>query len=196
MIQITKYSSVKGSLQSIANKDKIAVAQAFINCEILACLDVSPSMTYEDCPGNQKRFKVAANEVARLQAENPGKVGLICWSDGQRFLPGGIAEMFGESTDVAGLLRYIKKADGAGIKLVIISDGEPDDDEAAISEAKKFKSKIHAIYIGPECTCKNGTQCGADFLKRLSAATGGQFSNNGTAGIGTLAETIQKQLTA
>jgi len=191
MTQITKYSSVRGSLQSIANKDKIAVAQAFINCEILACLDVSPSMNYEDCPGNQKRFKVAANEVARLQAENLGKVGLICWSDRQRFLPGGIAEMFGGSTDVAGLLRYIKKADGAGIKLVIISDGEPDDDEAAISEARKFQTKIDCVYIGPEYDLQ-----AQDFLKRLSAVTGGQFSNNGTAGMVDLSKTMERLLTA
>lgn len=191
MTQITKYSSVKGSLQSIANKDKIAVAQAFINCEILACLDVSPSMAYEDCPGNQKRFKVAANEVARLQAENPGKVGLICWSDGQRFLPGGIAEMFGDSTDVAGLLRYIKKADGAGIKLVIISDGEPDDDQEAIKEARKFQTKIDCVYIGPEHDLQ-----AQDFLNRLSAVTGGQFSNNGTAGMVDLSKTMERLLTA
>jgi len=190
MSQITKYSSVKGSLQSIANKQAITVAQAFIDCEILACLDVSPSMTYPDCPNNETRFKVATNQVAKLQSENPGKVGLICWSDGQRFLPSGIAEMFGGSTDVAGLLKYIKKADGAGIRLVIISDGEPDNDDEAIRQAKTFKTKIDCVYIGPE----NGH--GADFLRLFSAVTGGQFSNNGTAGIVNLSATVERLLTA
>lgn len=35
MTQITKYSSVKGSLQSIANKNGITVARAFVDCEIV-----------------------------------------------------------------------------------------------------------------------------------------------------------------
>lgn len=191
MTQITKHSSVKGSLQSQANKLQITVAQAFLDCQMIVCLDVSPSMTNTDCLEGQSRFKVAVNQLAKLQSENPGKVGLVCWSDSQSFLPSGVAHLFGSSTDVAGLLRWLKKADGVGIDLVIISDGEPDNESAALSEARKFEGKISCIYVGP--TWNTEAQ---DFLKRLSAVTGGQFSNNGVAGIGNLSNTVAGYLAA
>ncbi|MDE2020444.1 MAG: VWA domain-containing protein, partial [Patescibacteria group bacterium] len=80
MTQITKYTSVRGSLQSQANKLQIGVAQAFLDCEKIVCLDVSPSMNEKDCPGLESRYRVATNQLAKLQSENPGKVGLVCWS--------------------------------------------------------------------------------------------------------------------
>lgn len=194
MTQITKYSSVKGSLQSIANKAGITVAQAFVNCEVVVLFDVSASMNTEDLFHGEfnltTRYKKACNQLAKLQAENPGAVCLICFDDKQTFESSGIARQPGGSTDIAGALRFVHKADDTGLKFIVISDGEPDDDEAAIRVAKTFKSKIHAIYIGPE------GGYGADFLKRLSAATGGLFSNSGTAGIGQLSQTVQNLLTA
>lgn len=198
MTQITKYSSVRGSLQSTANKAGITVAQAFVNCEVVVLFDVSASMdNMDDYPVHTKsRYEKACNQLAKLQSENSGAVCLICFDDTQTFEPSGIARRPGGSTNIAGALSFVHKADDTGLKFIVISDGEPDDGEAAIKEAKKFKSKIHAIYIGPECTCKNGTQCGADFLKRLSVVTGGQFSNNGTAGIANLSATVERLLTA
>lgn len=194
MTQITKYSSVKGSLQSIANKAGITVAQAFVNCEVVVLLDVSASMNTEDdyltSVNTPSRYKKACNQLAKLQTDNPGKVCLICFNDKQTFEPSGIARRPDGSTNIAGALSFVHKADNTGLKFIVISDGEPDDDEAAIKIARTFKSKIHTIYIGAE------GGCGADFLRRLSAATGGLFSNSGVAGIGQLSQTVQNLLTA
>jgi uncharacterized protein with von Willebrand factor type A (vWA) domain len=191
MTQITKHSSVKGSLQSQANKLNITVAQAFLNAEIVVLMDCSASMSYQDyIYDSETRYKKACNQLARLQSENPGKVCLISFSSGQEFSPSGIAKWPNGSTDIAGALQFIKPVDGLDCKLILISDGEPDDDAEAIKTAQDFKSKIHCIYIGPE----NGS--GADFLKRLSAVTGGQFSNNGVAGIGNLSNTVAGYLAA
>lgn len=198
MTQIQKYSSVKGSLQSQANKLQISVAQAFLNAEIIVLIDVSASMTAADSnrydstgyPVGDTRFKKASNQLAKLQADNPGKVCVISFNDRQEFNPSGIASWPSGSTDIAGALKFVRPVDDTGCQIVIISDGEPNDDLAAINEARQFKSKISTIYIGPE----NGF--GADFLKRLSAVTGGQFSNNGTAGIVNLSATVERLLTA
>lgn len=198
MTQIQKYSSVKGSLQSIANKQAITVAQAFIDAEIIVLLDVSASMTIDDDTPrmyssqyrNESRFRKACNQLAKLQAENPGKVALVCFDDRQTFEASGIGRQPNGSTDIAGALSFVHKADGTGMQFVLISDGEPDCEELAIAMAQQFKSKISTIYIGPE-----GGQ-GADFLRRLSAVTGGQFSNNGTAGIVNLSQTVERLLTA
>lgn len=195
MSAITKHSSVKGSLQSQANKLQISVAQAFLNAEIVVLMDCSTSMLIEDDPSfnfqnTSSRYKKACNQLAKLQSENPGKVCLISFSDHQEFSPSGIAKWPNGSTDIAGALSFIKPVDGLDCKLILISDGEPDSDQAAMNQAKTFKSKIHCIYIGPE----NGP--GSIFLKRLSAVTGGQFSNNGVAGIGNLSNTVAGYLTA
>jgi len=193
--QITKHSSVKGSLQSQANKLNITVAQAFLNAEIVVLMDCSASMTIQDDTNphhamHRSRYQKACNQLAKLQSENPGKVCLISFSDTQEFSPSGIAKWPNGSTDIAGALQFIKPVDGLDCKLVLISDGEPDFEHEALQVAKTFKSKIHTIYIGPE----NGS--GADFLKRLSAVTGGQFSNNGVAGIGNLSNTVAGYLVA
>lgn len=192
MTQIAKYSSVKGSLQSQANKQAITVAQAFIEAEIVVLLDVSASMTAQDgYPYNlDSRHRKACNQLAMLQKDNPGKVALVCFDDRQTFEASGIGRQPNGSTDIAGALSFVHKADGTGMRFVLISDGEPDCEELAIAMAQQFKSKISTIYIGPE-----GGQ-GADFLRRLSAVTGGQFSNNGTAGILNLSATVERLLTA
>lgn len=192
MTQITKYSSVKGSLQSIANKQAITIAQAFVDAEIIVLLDVSVSMTAQDgYPYNlDSRHRKACNQLAMLQKDNPGKVALVCFDDRQTFEASGIGRQPHGSTDIAGALSFVWKADNTGMKFVLISDGEPDDEESAIAMAQQFKSKIDCIYIGPE----NGS--GANFLKRLSDATGGKFSNSGIAGIGRLSQTVQGFLTA
>jgi len=199
MTQITKHSSVKGSLQSQANKLNITVAQAFLNAEIVVLMDCSASMETDDSLttdygqgglARSTRYKKACNQLAKLQSENPGKVCLISFSSGQEFSPSGIARWPNGTTDIAGALKFIKPVDGLDCKLVLISDGEPDNDQATMDQARTFKSKLHTIYIGPE----NGS--GADFLKRLSAVTGGQFSNNGVAGIGNLSNTVAGYLAA
>lgn len=191
MTQIEKHSSVRGSLQSIANKQAITVAQAFVDAEIIVLLDVSASMTNRDgYPHDMdSRFKKATNQLAKLQSENPGKVALICFDDRQTFEASGIGRQPHGNTDVAGVLQFVKQVDGTGMKIVLISDGEPDDEQRALDQARTFKTKIHTIYIGTE----NGL--GADFLKRLSDVTGGQFSNSGVAGIGQLSQTVQGYLT-
>ncbi len=196
MSAIQKHSSIKGSLQSQANKLQISVAQAFLNAEIVVLMDCSASMTQNDNSGfvpyghGDTRYKKACNQLAKLQSENPGKVCLISFSDRQEFSPSGIAKWPNGSTDIAGALSFIKPVDGLDCKLILISDGEPDFEHEALQVAETFKSKIHTIYIGPE----NGP--GADFLKRLSAVTGGQFSNNGIAGIGNLSNTVAGYLAA
>lgn len=189
MTAITKHSSVKGSLQSIANKTGITVAQAFVDCEIVVLMDVSASMRADDYYDGNTRYKKACNQLAKLQSENPGKVCLISFNDRQAFCPSGIANWPSGSTDIAGALNFIKRIDNTGIKIVLISDGEPDDEQPALDQARQFKTKINCIYIGVE------GESGADFLRRLSAVTGGQFSNSGVAGIGQLSQTVHGLLT-
>lgn len=132
----------------------------------IALCDVSASMTERDAPGGQRRID-ALNEILRLlQAENP-TLRLIAFSDAARYAalplphPGGSTALH-DALDFAAPI-----ASGAAVAL--ISDGEPDDEAAALAAARRFPAAVNVFYCGPE----GGP--GQDFLRRLAQATGGQY---------------------
>ena len=98
--------------------------------------------------------------------------------------------MIGDTTDVGAALRMMLMADGAGIRLVLISDGEPDNEPEALSMAAKFKSKIDTIFVGRE------DGYGREFLRKLSAATGGISITNAPEQLGKLEQNITKLIAA
>ena len=66
-------------------------------------------------------------------------------------------------------LSFVKIADLPGMKFILISDGEPDDEGETLRIAKTFTNKIDVIFVGPE-----SLPFGRDFLNRLAASTGGK----------------------
>src|SRR5262245_7320223 len=185
-------SLVYGSLQDVALKLGKSVAHTFLTVDALVLVDTSGSMDMPDCPGGRRRYDVACEQLIRLQRELPGKVGVISWSSHAIFCPGGIPTFLEGGTDLVNALKFVKHADGTSIKLILISDGEPDygSDRAVIDLASQFKSKISTIYVGPE----DGH--GRDFLRRLADATGGQAVSQSVKDIANLQQTVTKLLTA
>lgn len=181
---------VYGSLKDISQRSGRPVAETFLSVDALVMVDTSGSMDSADCAGNRTRYDVACEQLIKLQKELPGKVGVISWSSSVQFNPGGVPYYLGCGTDLAGVLKFIKPADGTSIKLILISDGEPDDEQEALRLAKQFKSKLQTIYIGPE------SGPGRDFLRRLAEATGGQAVSQSVNDISNLKQTVTKLLTA
>lgn len=171
----------------MAERSGKSVAETFLSVDALVLVDTSLSMETDDCPGGRRRYEVACEQLIRLQREIPGKVGVISWLSSAYFCPGGLPKAPFGSTNLAGALDFVRPADGCAIKLIIISDGEPDNSQAALDLAEKFQTKIDTIYCGPEL----GT--GRDFLARLSALTGGQASVND---LGDLSKTVRRLLAA
>ena len=133
----------------------------------VAICDVSASMGEYDAPGGQRRIE-ALNEILRLlQAENP-TLRLIAFSDSPRYAaiplpaPGG-------STALHLALDFARPLAVPGSAVALISDGEPDDEPAALAAARRFPTAVNVFYCGPE----GGP--GEDFLRRLAALTGGQY---------------------
>lgn len=181
---------VYGSLQDISQRAGRPVAETFLSVDALVAVDTSGSMNMADCQDGRRRYDVACEQLIRLQKELPGKVGVISWSSSVQFNPGGVPYYLGCGTDLAGVLKFVKPADGTSIKLILISDGEPDDESEALRLAKQFKSKISTIYVGPE------SGPGRDFLRRLAEATGGQAVSQSVNDIANLKQTVAKLLTA
>lgn len=159
---------VPGSLSAIAQKTNLSLAETFLSVDAIVIVDTSGSMDSHDAAGGRRRYAVACDELQRLQATLPGKIGVISFSDTAIFCPGGLPTFLGSGTNLAGALKFVKAADDTGIRFIVISDGSPDDPDEALRQARKFKSKIDVIYVGPE----GGP--GSKFLAELAAAAGGQ----------------------
>jgi hypothetical protein len=180
---------VYGSLGYLAGQGK-SIAETFATgVDAILMIDVSASMMMTDCRDGQSRYDAACAELKRLQRQLPGKLAIIEWSDGHAFCPGGMPSGIKGMTNMAGVLKFVQIADGAGIRFILISDGEPDSEDETLDVARKFSSHIDTIYIGPE------GGAGADFLRRLSALTGGQSVSQSAREITQLAQTVTKLLT-
>ena len=178
-----------GSLGYMAQQGQ-SIAESFLSVDAILLLDISASMQQTDCPNGQQRYTVACDEMRRLQRELPGKLAVIEWATGHAFVPGGVpSPPEGWSTNMAEVLRFVKAADGCEIKIILISDGEPDSEQDTLDVARTFTSKVDTIYIGPE-----GGR-GADFLRRLADATGGRAETKSPREILTLGQSVTKLLT-
>jgi hypothetical protein len=181
---------VYGSLQDVAQRSGKGVAHTFLSVDALVMVDTSGSMVMTDCQNNRSRYDLACEQLIRLQRDLPGKIGVISWNDYARFCAGGIPTSPCGGTDMAGVLKFVKPADNTSIKLILISDGEPDDEDKALKLASQFKSKIDCIFVGPE------SSPGREFLRRLAMATGGISVSQSVADIANLQQTVTKLLTA
>lgn len=164
---------VAGSVAAVANRSGKSIAEVFLNVDLVAIVDCSGSMDAPDSRGGRRRHDVATEELAKLQAEHPGKVGIIAFSDAAHFVPGGAPPFLGGGTDLAGALRFAKTADGTGAKFCVISDGQPNDPDEALQVARGYTSMVCTIFVGPESDV--GAQ---DFLRRLAEATKGAFQKD------------------
>lgn len=180
--------AVQGSLQAQATASGAGLAETFLSCDLIAIVDVSGSMDACDAPGGRTRYDAACRELAALQANHPGKIGVIAFSSTTVFCPGGQPPMLAGGTNLAAALEFAHIADGCGIQFVVISDGEPNSESAALQAAGRFQSRIDTVYVGPE----GGS--GAAFLRQLAAASGGQHVT--AAKTAQLAQQVERLLLA
>jgi hypothetical protein len=165
----TSNAIVLGSLGDIAARDGMSLAESFINADAMILVDCSASMDAPDSRGGRRRFDVALEELATLQAHMPGKIAVIAFSGSVQFVPGGQPPFFGGSTNLAEALRFAKVADIPGMRFVVISDGEPDDAKGALAVAATYQNRIDTVFVGPEMH-----PSGRRFLEQLATAKGGQ----------------------
>jgi len=180
---------VKGSLADIAQQNNRSLAESWLDVQLLAICDMSGSMACDDAPGGKARWQAACEELAALQRQYPGKIAVIAFSGHAELVPGGSPVLLGGDTDMVAALQAAKPADGLGIKIVLLSDGEPNDREATLAEARKFKTPIETVYIGPERESR-----GREFLQELARKTGGSYQK--TAQPGMLAQPVAALLQA
>lgn len=161
---------VSGSIGAIARRNGASLAETFLSADVIVICDTSGSMQNRDGRGGRSRYDVELEELAKIQAELPGKIAIIAFSDDAMFCPNGQPVNLSGSTNLAGALEFAKVADLPGMRFVVISDGCPDDEQAALSAAAQYQAKIDTIFVGPEQDVSGGLA----FLRRLAQASGGQ----------------------
>ena len=170
---------IKGSLSDIAKRNNTSLAESFLSCDYLILVDTSGSMMSCDY-AEQTRYDRACSELATLQGNLQGKIAVFSFSYKCDFCPNGRPTFPDGSTALHRALAEVYMVDGLIEKLFIISDGEPDDANAALAQAAKFTTPIVTIFIG-----QSGS-AGEAFLKRLATA-----GNTTLAGARELAATMQ-----
>jgi hypothetical protein len=181
---------VQGSLSAVAKKNNRSLAVGFMDVKAFVMVDVSASMGASDAPGGKSRYDAACEQLEYLQNQNPGEIAVAAFSSQTQFCPAGVPVYFGEDTDMVRALNMLKMADGTDIRLILISDGEPNNEQQTLDIAKHFRSKIDTIFVGPE----DGH--GREFLKQLSSATGGISITNETKDLGKLSENVTRLIAA
>lgn len=160
---------VKGSIQDIAKRDGVSLAESFVNCDAVVIVDVSGSMSFHDSRGERKRYDVAVEELTQLQTTMPGKLAVIAFSDGPIFCPSGLPPFLGSGTNLLEALKLARVADMPDMRFVIISDGQPDMPRECLALAATFRGRIDTVFVGPE-----SDGAARDFMTRLANARGGQ----------------------
>ena len=190
---IVQYNAglVAGSMQDIAQRTGQPLANTWMNVEVVVLCDCSGSMDLRDGRDGTTRWESMIHELGMLQNNNPGKIAVISFDSDVEWHPSGKPHPPRGSTDVVAALEFVQAVDGTGIQFFLISDGYPDDPVKAIKIARRFKSKIHTIYVGPESDTS-----GIRFLMDLSAVTGGSATTDFALKQKALTENVTRLLTA
>jgi len=139
------------------NKREVLLKNLFL-------LDVSGSMD------NIVDGKRKIDHLRSIMADYPDAK-MICFSSevfkGKNNMPMPIPEPNG-STDLAKALKTIKSEKMSSERIVLVSDGEPDDKALALNSAQQLNLPIDIIFIGEE------KSDGEAFMEQLAKQTGGQ----------------------
>lgn len=160
---------IKGSLGAMAKQSGKSIAETFLSADAIVIVDTSGSMGASDSRNGRTRYDVACQELASLQNSMPGKIAVLSFSDNTEFCPSGYPTFLGGGTDLTGALKFAKVADVPEMTFIVISDGQPHDEEGVLRIARTYRNKINTIYVGPE-----EYPSGREFLQRLAQASGGQ----------------------
>jgi hypothetical protein len=154
-----------GSLGAAARQHGGSLARAWLGVKAVLVCDTSGSMAAQDAGlkrsngevrDRRSRWDACCEELARLQVQHPGKTAIVAFSDQPTLALGGRLPPPQSSTDLAAALDYVHsllEPDASGITVIVLSDGEPNDEAEALTAGRKLVrlgAKLEAVYIGPE----------------------------------------------
>lgn len=131
--------------------------------EVYLLIDVSGSMD-DDMKNGKSKINALREVVADIKQRRPVKMIAFGGSDGGAYQVQSIPDAAG-GTPLHLAIDLAKRLNVS--RCIVISDGWPDNTQAALDSAKAFGGQIDVVYVG------NPDDQGERFLKLLAEQTGG-----------------------
>lgn len=176
---------VKGSILDVSKGGDVALAM--LDAKIVLICDRSSSML-DNAHQGKARFAVEDSIVERLQQKYPGQIILVSFNDEVGIHADGRLPHPNGTTDMASALNTAQPFIEAGLRGVLISDGEPNDKSTTLQVASGMRGKLDVVFVGDE-----GSD-GASFLRQLAKSVGGAFDVNDLKNPKLLEERIERML--
>jgi hypothetical protein len=175
----------KGSIQDKADREQRDLQDVAAEAEVIVCVDCSSSMNWGMGEDGRSRHANAMDALIGLQASYDGKLLLISFGlNGAEYRFNGMLPSPSGMTPMHLGLEKALPFDGL-MDVILISDGEPDNESAALSMAGKFADPIHTIFIGDK------GDPGELFMAKISGLKGGTHGS----GFSKAFEHLKKQVT-
>jgi len=158
----------EGSVFDVAKSQNIKLEEAIANADVVVLIDSSSSMGLMS--GDKTRYEKAVEALERVQSRYRGRVLIISFSDFAKIEYGGVPSKPGGWTDLVSGLEIAQPFDGTDMEFIVISDGEPNDQEGALAIARTYTDKISTIFIGDEISDRGGLE----FMNRLAGVGRGK----------------------
>lgn len=168
LARIKNHLGTSDPMQSLSLRERSQASKQAAGAKILL-LDTSYSMACYNTQGTERRVDILWNIVQDLRSQGL-KFSVVefnhtvKWSDSiTKPEPNG-------GTDLAGALEEIARMNKQVSSITLVTDGQPDDSDAALASAAAFGVKINVLFAGDE----RDTYAQA-FCRELAQLTNGQF---------------------
>ncbi len=177
-----------GHIQAHSGKTEEDFLKDMVEADAVVIADVSGSMGISDAgeDGKTERWAILVKALDKTAVAQ--KIVIVAFSEDAQVVWGEVPRP-NSTTNLAGALRYVREFASGDMKYVVISDGEPDDEKAALIAARDL-GPISTIFCGP----RNGS--GQKFLERLATVTKGRHRSQPLTSADQLSETVQTLLLA
>jgi len=156
---------VPGSIQAVSRNGDTALA--ILNAEAVILCDRSSSMI-EQAWGGKSRYQLEDEVLTKLQKRYSGKIVLISFADVAYLVPSGNLPEPNGMTNMLDAFRAAEPLAEVGLKVILISDGEPSHEESEVIDAARvFHNNLDCIYVGHELSD------GKRFMDRLAKSVNG-----------------------
>ncbi len=183
---------IKGSISSIATNGDTALA--ILNATVALVCDRSASMN-EYTKSGKTRAQLEDEVVTELQSRYSGKIVVVGFNSSGYLCEDGVLPTPTSDTSFGAAFEVAEALSDAGLRVIIISDGEPNEinyggESQLLADAKrKFHGNMDCIFVGDE------NSAGERFMQRLAEAVGGSATLcDLNAGSRLLQETIETLL--
>lgn len=145
----SNHKVAKGSPYDVANSRNDKVENVLTDVDRIIIIDHSGSM-HDMTRSGRSKADLAQEALDYVQRAYPGRTLIIAFDNTPKMCLDGKVPAPSGSTAMHLALDMAKNFDGTDVEFILISDGEPDLPQVALSVASTFEDPINTIFIGDD----------------------------------------------